>query len=582
MINKRVRKSATRVETLHQGGFTGVKGIDIHGSVLKNDTVIASKNLDTDYDGTLILRKPVICVENIPNVIDSNGVEIPSNVIYVGRMFDPDYLLVIRKDDSGTQYFGIFTDIDGTFKGVDIKLKWNTWKDYTEKYSGVLPSLNGYISNVYAYKNNDIVSNVPFIDFNNVSVVNTSSTVTCTGVLVNIASRIFNGTDSSLDTDLFFHKLYDFNNPNTPAHLSILRPRTINFIKADKYTLDAKFVLSVVTPVVDDITSDTIRLDTNLDLDRTYTVRDVYGTSAPYIKAIVPYVPVDKGVLVDTPTVDVEFESDEVSDQRVIDYTKQESNCEVDCPSAEDATFNSLSNWMWWTPSEEDPEAYAYCPKDTSAIYLMCAQGTEMGEGGHEGYGMLEYYHKPTVQFTEHYSYNPAEPFVEIEVSSGVSSVTVRVYFSQAKLQDTIIVCRNVLSKTELRTAELGGALVDTVYELKQVSKFLIKVPIVGYNYAISDVSGISCAEAFRASDKSSFAIALCNALYRNKTISYSFKDSAGKTYTATIDGYLIHADKEYCFSPRLYVTYPVHTYKGYSWRTEYVSNFKLSNDIWR
>ena len=583
MINKRVRKSATHVETLHQGGFTGVKGIDIHGSVLKNDTVIVSKNLDTDYDGTLILRKPVICVESIPNVIGSDGVEIPSNIIYVGRMFDPDYILVIRKDTSGIQYFGIFTDVDGTFKGVDVKLKWNTWKDYTEKYSPTLKSLNGYISNLYTYEDSAIVSKIPFIDFSNISVVNTPNTVTCTGVFVNIASRIFNGTDISLDTDLFFHKLYDFDSSTTPAHISVLRPRTISFIKADKYTFDATFVLSIITPVVDDITLDTIRLDTNLDLDQTYTIRDVYGTSAPYIKAIVPYVPVDKNVLVDTPTEDTEYESDSVLDQRVVDYFKREPDYEVNCPSYEDVTFDTRSNWMWWAPSEkEDPEAYSFCPKDSAAIYLMCAQGTEVGEGGYEGYGILEYYHKPSIQFVGNYSEDPAKPFVEVEVVRESSSATVRVYFSQTDLQETIAVRRNRWFNTEPRTNVQGGELIDTVYELKQLSKFLIKIPITEYSYAVSDGLGILCGDVFKASDKSEFAVALCNALYQHKDVSYNLEDVDGKSYTVTVYGAWTYVDKKYCFNPRLHITYPVFTSEGYVRRTERVSNFQLTNDIWR
>ena len=82
MISKRTRKSTRSVEQLKQGSFTPAKGMDEKTSVLDTEHVLFTKNLTADFDGGLILRKPIKKISDIPEV-EIEGTVVNSDVIPV-------------------------------------------------------------------------------------------------------------------------------------------------------------------------------------------------------------------------------------------------------------------------------------------------------------------------------------------------------------------------------------------------------------------------------------------------------------------------------------------------------------------
>lgn len=271
MITKNSRKKTSPIEALRQGSFTAVKGIDETAAPLAVDTVSYTKNFDIDTDGGLVLRKPIICVEEFP-VLNIEGFEALTNVIYASYLYDKEYLLIIRKEGS-LQWLGIFNN------GVPatLRLCWNSWEDYAE-YNTVPDTV---FSGFY---------NISNIDFTKVSTVNTATSTVFTGCFVNIASNDFRRVGATYinetDTDLFYTNLYDVTEPSG----SVYKPRTLILTKST--ALDKTFDLKIVTPDITTIQSaDTLALDPNLDLDNPYSIRDAYNTAAPTVKNIIPYIP---------------------------------------------------------------------------------------------------------------------------------------------------------------------------------------------------------------------------------------------------------------------------------------------------
>lgn len=277
MISKRFRNSTGATENLKQGGFTGVKGIDVNGSILSTDTVLQTKNLDVNLDGSLSLRKPVICVSEIPEVKFKTG-SISTDLTCYKRLFDKDYVLVIRTAPDGKQYIGIFKD------GVPqtIRVQYTSWTDYTLYTLEPTPSedvVNGFYT-------------LEYLDCKNISFTNTATSAVFTNVFVDIANRAFvrEGVEypDEHSTDLFYSTLYDYDTESST--ISLYKPRTVTLTKSTSYNFN--FDLNINTPEISYIQpSDTLRLDVNLDLDNPYSIRDAYRSTAPSVKNIIAYVP---------------------------------------------------------------------------------------------------------------------------------------------------------------------------------------------------------------------------------------------------------------------------------------------------
>lgn len=275
MISKRSRRASAPVENLKQAGFNGSKGINISAAAENSDTVLLSKNFDIEPDGSLKLRKPVIIRQTLPEVISENNV-IETDVVFVGYMFDNESLFIVRKDKSEVQYVGIFKN-----KKVEtFQINFSSWDTFEEHI------LYPYEEFVGEYVQ------LPYLDFSNLSLVNSATSTILTNVKVNIMSSAFKTVDKTYEyanqTELFYPTLYDYES-------SAWKYRTLSIFKSD-FSKTA-FNIKILTPEPTTIdTSEQIVLNANLDADNPYAIRDAYGTTAPTIKSILPYVPcINKG-----------------------------------------------------------------------------------------------------------------------------------------------------------------------------------------------------------------------------------------------------------------------------------------------
>ena len=333
MISRRTRRSTRPVESLHQSGFTAVKGIDISKPLVESNSVLYSKNLDIDTDGGLILRKPIVFSKSIPEVIDTAGNIIPTKVIHCSRIFDKNYMLVIRCQGTGSaskSFIRICTD-DDLSNGTQTSwnLKWNTWLDYTEQFSTTTSIVQPYT---------DVTED---IDLSKASVVHTPTSTVITNAYVNIRSNTFYRSTASYpypDTDLFNSKLYDSVASNT-----LYLPRTLILMKSD--VPQYQFILKIVTPDVNVLnSSDTLNLNPNLDLDSPYSIRDAYNSSAPTIQNVLMYAP-------------------------VVEVGPSLKYAPEDYTGSSDASHNAVHYNPYYTDAS-DASVYSYLPTDNAPIKI--------------------------------------------------------------------------------------------------------------------------------------------------------------------------------------------------------------------
>ena len=269
MISKRSRKASAPVENLKQYGFNGSKGINISAAAEDANTVLLSKNFDIEPDGSLKLRKPVIIRQTLPEVISGNNV-IETDVVFVGYMFDNESLFIVRKDKAGVQYVGIFKN-----KKVEtFQINFSSWDTFEEH---ILYPYEGFVGEYVQ---------LPYLDFSNLSLVNSATSTILTNVKVNIMNSAFRVVDKTYEyanqTELFYPTLYDYES-------SAWKYRTLSIFKSD-FSKTA-FNIKILTPEPTSIdTSEQIVLNANLDADNPYAIRDAYGTTAPTVKSILPYV----------------------------------------------------------------------------------------------------------------------------------------------------------------------------------------------------------------------------------------------------------------------------------------------------
>ena len=162
MINRRTQCGGNAVERLHQSGFAAPKGVDETASVLDTTHIAHSNNMVVNLDGSLSLRKPVVCLRNFsePTYTDEKGVNqtVDASVIGIYSLFDDNYTLVVRKDDMSRYYFSILDDV-GVPKSV--RLCWRKWVDYSLKTKLLDYNYGQYISNAVLDFRNVSVSNTP-------------------------------------------------------------------------------------------------------------------------------------------------------------------------------------------------------------------------------------------------------------------------------------------------------------------------------------------------------------------------------------------------------------------------------------
>lgn len=275
MISKRSRKNVSPVENFKQAGFNGSKGIDVNASAEDPSKVLLSKNLDIEPDGSLVLRKPVVIRRTLPEV-SIGGVVIKTDVIHAAYMYDNKHVLIVRKAADGTQYVGIFEENSSKTFQITIN-SWDTGDEHV----------------LYPYENyTDSYIHIPYLDFTKLSLVNSATSTFLTGISVNIMDSSFKLADKTYphsdQTELFYPNLYDY-------IFDAWKYRTLT-ISAPAY-IPTDFNIRILTPEIPTIeSSEELSLNANLDADNPYAIRDVYDTTAPTVKAILPYVQsVDKG-----------------------------------------------------------------------------------------------------------------------------------------------------------------------------------------------------------------------------------------------------------------------------------------------
>lgn len=274
MINNRSRKSKAPVEQMQQYGFNASKGIDTTASADNPNKVLLLKNLEIEPDGSLKLRKPLIPRHTLPEVVVENEI-IPTTVICSKYMYDNKHMFIVRKAEDGTQYVGIY---EGNVP-KNFQLTIQSWYDYTE-----------HILYPYAQDASGFI-NLPYLDFTEVNLENSSNNTIITGVRVNIAHPYFKITEYSEyaeATELYMPTLYELAE-------EVWKYRTLNFTSPEY--ISNHFDCKIFTPAVTELEpSENVPLDINLDTDNPYAIRDSYGLSIAALENVIPYVPVvDRG-----------------------------------------------------------------------------------------------------------------------------------------------------------------------------------------------------------------------------------------------------------------------------------------------
>ena len=229
MIRRKTSNYTQNQEALHQASFTAMKGVDCSKAPTSEDTVLLAKNLDVDYDGGLVLRKPLKYKQSY----------IASDERFLTYAYDKKTVVKLFKEDYNMPWFTYPTNI---FKCTDIY--------------GITHTV-------------DVLGMQEFFDFTNAKTVNTATSTLIYNVVVELG-----GLSTHLGLALLPYvepskqlrilKLYDLNNVPT---------------------------LEMLTPEPTVITNADVPLDFNTVNYNTFSVRDNYEAHVVDIKGILAYTP---------------------------------------------------------------------------------------------------------------------------------------------------------------------------------------------------------------------------------------------------------------------------------------------------
>lgn len=225
MIRRNSANYNQNQEAIYQHSFTALKGIDGSQIATSENTILNSINLDIDYDGGLILRKPLVY-----------------NKLYGYDKIHYAYDNSILAVEMGR--------LRGVLSGV-LSLK--TIDIYGIRHTLSLRNISEYFYNA--------------LDFTDCKFTNTSSSTIVTNVKVNL-SELERFTGNTLKTTVE----------------SDIQYRMFKLIKEDN-----TWVMEMVTPEMNHITGKTIALDFNTSLDNPIAVRDNYNSTQTSIKGILGY-----------------------------------------------------------------------------------------------------------------------------------------------------------------------------------------------------------------------------------------------------------------------------------------------------
>lgn len=272
MISRKTNRYTYNQESLHQSSFTAMKGIDCSKAPTSQDTVLSTTNLDVDYDGGLILRKPLILKDKLHTVYISK----------MSYMYDketmlqisPDSLMILKPSFAKSK----FTDIYGKQHTFSLGLEWDSVWDYT-----------------------------------NANIQNTATTTLVTNVVVDLQG-LENAIKKKSETSV---KLY---NSNVEPSVQI---RMLKFYKEDY-----SWVFEMLTPEPATVTTEPIPVDFNTALHNRLALRDNYYASHTSINGILAYVqdsdvyePVEGSV-----TFNYDFDSKDTSTFHQYTFSADKSN----------------------------------------------------------------------------------------------------------------------------------------------------------------------------------------------------------------------------------------------------------------
>lgn len=247
MISKRVSRTGTPQENLKQFALNFSNGVDVTKAPTDLSTVIHSKNLALNLDGSLSLRKPIVVEE----LIEGNT---GFKYLYDGETrlewSSTGRLYLISKDDESLE--GVFKLT--TYMGDAVELPLSTTYDFS----------------------------IP----DSLEIINLNTSTIVSGIYVN------------------FSKFADVSvlNPNLYDDLSEYLPR---YFKISYNNSKSRWEIEIHSPEPNLISSaeGEFALNPNLILDNPYATRDSYDNSVPSIKGMVAYA---KATVVDEELVHTE------------------------------------------------------------------------------------------------------------------------------------------------------------------------------------------------------------------------------------------------------------------------------------
>jgi len=262
MISKRSRRGAYSQENLKQFSLNNSKGIDETKPITDSDTVSSMENLTVNPDGSVSLRKRMLCVDHNSKLASGD----------------------VHLTHTGNHYIHIS---DNGFLGIFLR---NSSEECTIKIVG---------REYYTHKDIDLSwdTSDTYFRFDNASFFNTSTTTVIGNCYVNAVEM-----DKVLMID---GALYDMRD-------DLFLPRYLQFEHITDKT-GGHWKLTIINPEVNQLTTaeGEIPLNPNLCLDNPYAIRDSYNNPVPSIKGIVAYVQTHE-----------HYNYNNISDLRVSDLTE--------------------------------------------------------------------------------------------------------------------------------------------------------------------------------------------------------------------------------------------------------------------
>lgn len=238
MISKRFPRHSSAQESLRQFALNCSKGVDETTPITDSDTVLYTKNLVRNPDGSVSIRKPIK--------------QLPMKHVFekIYPLHEPEY------------YLGVVDGhLVGIFKGDDpvpVKVK-------ATNYFNVELSVDCELINTALFTELEVLA------------LNTTTVVGCLVDFKLFRELFENDPGNVLNPDL-----YDA--PDSPHY---------RYVQIQYDTSVETWTLTIKTPEVNvlNISEGEVPLNPNLVLDNPYAIRDEYGASLPTVKSIVAYVP---------------------------------------------------------------------------------------------------------------------------------------------------------------------------------------------------------------------------------------------------------------------------------------------------